>query len=211
VNSVIETATTGRSKCRGCSKSIAKGELRFGDSVPNPYGEGDTLIWFHLPCAACMRPEQFLPALNAHSPSPPDADSLREMAEFGVEYPRVARLAHAERAASGRAHCRSCRELIEKGRFRLALQAFEDGRMGPIGSIHVECAEAYFGTADLLERIERLTPELDDEARAELGEALKHQRVPTEEELRLAKTSGEPSEPEPNDVAECDGADTRAD
>lgn len=156
------------------------------------------MIWFHLPCAACLRPEQFLPVLNAHTPEPPDADWLRRTAEVGVQFPKLARLGHAERAASGRAHCRSCRELIEKGRFRLALQAFEDGRMGPIGSIHVECAEAYFGTADLLDRLERLTPELDAEARAELAEALKHQRKPSEEELRLAKTTGDGSELEAN-------------
>lgn len=196
MNSVIESATTGRSKCRGCGKSIAKGDLRFGDSVPNPYAEGETLIWFHLPCAACMRPEQFLPALKAHSPAPADAEWLERTAQLGVEHPRVARLGHAERAASGRAHCRSCRETIDKGHFRIALQAFEDGRMGSIGSIHIECAQAYFGTANILDRIQRLTPELDAEAVAEIQAGLLNQRPapPEDEELRLAKTSGDPED-----------------
>lgn len=160
--------------------------------MPNPYAEGETLVWFHLPCAACMRPEQFLPVLKAHSPAPPDAEWLLKASEGGVEHPRVARLGHAERAASGRAHCRSCRETIDKGHFRIALQSFEDGRMGSIGSIHVECAEAYFGTADILDRIERLTPELDAEAISEIRAGLANQRpAPPEEEARLAKTSGE--------------------
>lgn len=166
--------------------------------MPNPYAEGETLVWFHLQCAACMRPEQFLPVLKAHSPAPPDAEWLLKASEGGVEHPRVARLGHAERAASGRAHCRSCRETIDKGHFRIALQSFEDGRMGSIGSIHIECAEAYFGTADILDRIERLTPELDAEAISEIRAGLANQRPapPPEEEARLAKTSGETEDSE---------------
>jgi hypothetical protein len=39
---------------------------------------------------------------------------------------------------------------------------FEEGRFSPIGSIHVECASAYFGTKDLLERMRKLTPSLAD-------------------------------------------------
>jgi hypothetical protein len=38
----------------------------------------------------------------------------------------VPRLHGAERAASGRASCRSCRELIGKGEWRLPLVFFEE-------------------------------------------------------------------------------------
>ncbi len=65
----------------------------------------------------------------------------------------------AERAPSGRARCRSCRELIEKEAWRLSLAMFEDGRMNPIGFIHVPCAGEYFGTADVIARLDRLHPD----------------------------------------------------
>jgi hypothetical protein len=52
---------------------------------------------------------------------------------------------------------------------------FEDGRFSPIGTIHTECALAYFGTAEVVERLERLQA-LDDSMRAELLDQLLHPR-----------------------------------
>ena len=49
---VFEEASSGRSKCRGCGVPIAKGELRFGERLPNPFGEGEVTHWFHPMCAA---------------------------------------------------------------------------------------------------------------------------------------------------------------
>ena len=34
---VIEPASSGRAKCRGCGRAIAKGELRLGERLPNPF------------------------------------------------------------------------------------------------------------------------------------------------------------------------------
>lgn len=186
----IQAAPTGRAKCKGCGKAIAKGELRFGEAGPNSYGEGEALTWFHLPCAALMRPEKLAPLLESTSEELPERAWLAETARVGVEHERLSRLVRAERASSGRAHCRSCRELIAKGDWRLALQMFEEGRPNPIGTIHAQCAEAYFGTADVLERIRRLTPELSESDVADLGHALSEQRP------GLAKTQGadEPDE-----------------
>ena len=45
---VIEAAPTGRAKCRGCGRAIARGELRFGERLPNAYGEGIALHADHL-------------------------------------------------------------------------------------------------------------------------------------------------------------------
>jgi hypothetical protein len=45
---VIEPASSGRAKCRGCDRPIAKGELRFGERQPNAFGEGEMTLWFHL-------------------------------------------------------------------------------------------------------------------------------------------------------------------
>lgn len=131
-----------------------------------------------------MRPEKLTPVLAATSEELPERDWLTEVARIGVEHPRLARLVRAERASSGRAHCRSCRELIAKGEWRFALQTFEEGRFSPIGTIHVNCAEAYFGTADVLSRARRLTPGLTDEDAADLSRALSEQRP------GLAKTQG---------------------
>lgn len=176
VPDVIQRASSGRAKCRGCTQAIAKGELRFGESLPNAYAEGEALYWFHLYCAAAMRPEKFLPALEQSAEPVEQREELRRTAELGVAHPRLPRLLRAERAPSGRAHCRSCRELIEKGEWRLSLQMFEETRFAPIGSIHIGCSEAYFGTRELLDRIQRLTPGLGEDDVRSLVEGLATQR-----------------------------------
>lgn len=184
----IQAAPTGRAKCRGCGNAIAKGELRFGETGPNSFGEGEATSWFHLACAALMRPEKLLPVVEATTDELPERGWIEEAARFGVEHRRLPRLLRAERASSGRAHCRSCRELIAKGDWRFALQMFEEGRPSAIGTIHVSCAEAYFGTADVLPRARRLTPDLSDADLVDLERALSEQRP------GLAKTQGSDSE-----------------
>ena len=61
---VIEPASSGRAKCRGCEQKIAKGELRLGEKLPNPYGEGEMTLWFHPLCGAFKRPEVLLEAME---------------------------------------------------------------------------------------------------------------------------------------------------
>lgn len=176
VPDLIQAAPSGRAKCRGCGRAIAKAELRFGEAAPNAFGEGESISWFHLDCGALMRPEKFLPVLGACSEQIDERAWLEQTARVGIEHPRLARLTRAERASSGRATCRSCRELIAKGEWRFALQLFEEGRATPIGTIHAGCAQAYFGTAEVLGRARRLTPELDDAEATELEKALAVQR-----------------------------------
>jgi hypothetical protein len=186
----IQEAPTGRAKCRGCGKTIGKGELRFGEAGPNQYGEGEATSWFHVACAALMRPEKLQPVLEASTEEIDERAWLLETARVGMEHERLPRLLRAERASSGRAHCRSCRELIAKGDWRFALQMFEEGRPNSIGTIHASCAEAYFGTADVLERARRLTPDLSDADAADLEQALAQQRP------GLAKTQASDDEDE---------------
>jgi hypothetical protein len=173
---VIEHASSGRAKCRSCDQPIAKGELRFGERQPNAFGDGEMTLWFHLPCGAYSRPEPFLEAQSA-SPAGGELDALKAAARFGIEHRRVPRLHGAERAASGRASCRSCRELIGKGEWRLPLVFFEEYRFNPGGYIHAQCAQSYFETTDLLERIRRFSPQLDEAELAELAAALAATRV----------------------------------
>ena len=68
----------------------------------------------------------------------------------------------AERAPSGRAQCRSCREAIEKGAWRIPLVFYEEGQFAPSGSIHLSCARAYLETTDVLPRLRRFSPGLSE-------------------------------------------------
>jgi hypothetical protein len=180
VPDVIETAKSARASCRGCGRRIDRGDLRFGESLPNAYAEGESLFWFHLVCAACMRPDKFGAALATCCQPIPESDWLTQAVGDGLAHEQLSRLARAERAPSGNAHCRQCRELVSKGSWRLALQIFEEGRMQPIGTIHAECAEAYFGTSDILDRVQRLTDGLTS---AELNEVARCIRAHSGEPL----------------------------
>lgn len=193
VPDVILPAASARAKCRGCGRPIAKGELRFGESLPNAFAEGEALFWFHLDCAACMRPEKFGAFLATFTDPLPNREWLEETARVGVAHRRLPRIARAERASSGRATCRFCRELIEKGSFRIALQMFEDTRMNPIGTIHVSCAEGYFGVRDIVPRLAKLSPDLTEADLQEIQRLI--DTAPPAD--RLAKTRPEEETPEP--------------
>ncbi|MBI5508927.1 MAG: hypothetical protein HY903_09255 [Deltaproteobacteria bacterium] len=146
---VLEAAVTNRARCRGCGLAIQKGTLRFGERVPNPYGEGEdeTTYWFHVPCAARRRPERFA-ALDAAALAPlPDGPALQALAQRGATHHRLARIAGVERARSGRAKCRHCKEAIAAGTRRIVLTIWQQARFVPMGFVHSACAAAYFGTA----------------------------------------------------------------
>ena len=159
---VIEPAPTGRAKCRGCGEKIAEGELRFGESLPNPFAEGETTHWFHPECGAYKRPQPFLEMLAARTEPIPDGERLKAEAEKGIALHRLPRCSGAERAASGRAACRSCKKPIEKGAWRIPLVFWEEGQFSPAGFIHLPCAQAYFETTELLPRLKRFAPGLCD-------------------------------------------------
>jgi hypothetical protein len=65
--------------------------------------------------------------------------------------------------------CRSCRGNIEKGAWRISLVYYEHGRFEPSGFIHVPCARAYLETTDVLPRLKRFAPQLNDEDLREIG------------------------------------------
>lgn len=191
--SVIERASSGRAKCRACGQAIAKGEERFGEALPNAYGEGESLFWFHLRCAACCRPEPFLAVLEQVEHAPAESAELGALARGGQAEPRLSRILRAERASSGRARCRYCRELIEQGAWRLALQMFEEGRFNSIGTIHASCAVHYFGAEPTLERLTLPGNQLDS---VELAQVVDSMREGATRPIQpgLAKTSADESE-----------------
>ncbi|MCA9752646.1 MAG: hypothetical protein KC591_10680 [Gemmatimonadetes bacterium] len=167
----FEIAPSGRAKCRACGRAIAKGELRFGERLPNPYAEGEMTLWFHPECGALARPETFREALPSLTEPLPDRERLEGIAALGVEHRRLPRVCGAERSPSGRAKCRACREPIPKDAWRIKLQYFQDARFEPAGAIHAHCAAEYLGTADVVDRARHFT-ELTEADSAELRLAL---------------------------------------
>ena len=165
---VFEPAATGRSKCRGCKQPLQKGELRFGEALPNPFGEGEVTHWFHPMCAAYKRPEVLLEALAAAGPVG-DRESLERIAKASLAAHRLPRIDGAERSPSGQAKCRHCHEPIEKGAWRVRLVFHEEGTFSPGGYIHLACRQPYFEQADILDQVLHFSPALNDEDREALG------------------------------------------
>lgn len=166
---LFEAAVSGRSKCRGCAQPIRRGELRFGECLPNLFGEGEMTLWFHPPCAAYKRPQSFLDALPAAPEGVPDRERLAAEARLGAAHRRLPRVDGAERSPTGQARCRSCREIIERGSWRIRLTFYEEGRFSAGGFVHLACRRAYFETeADIMDRLLHFSPALDAEAREQL-------------------------------------------
>jgi hypothetical protein len=172
---LIEKAASGRAKCRGCDQRIAAGEMRFGERLPNPFAEKDGELmthWFHLACAAFTRPEAFLETSGISDTPIDDKDALEREARLGVAHRRLPRVRAVQRASSGRAACRACREPIAKDTWRIALAFYEDGRFVPSGYIHAGCAAAYLETTDVLARLRHFSPGLTDADFADIRAAL---------------------------------------
>jgi hypothetical protein len=170
----IESATTGRSKCRACGTAIPKGELRFGERLPNPFGDegSETTHWYHVLCGAYRRPESFAELLESDARMLDNYDELASAVSLGLAYRRVERINTTERAPSGRARCRHCREAIGKGDWRIGLVFFEEGVTNPAGFIHVSCAAGYFDTVEILDRLQHFGAELDADEVTEIGRLL---------------------------------------
>src|SRR5215831_8273356 len=102
---ILERAKTGRAKCRGCSRNIAAGKQRFGERLPNPFADdgGEMTHWFHIPCAAYMRPEPFLATLPEATEPIEDRAHLEHEAQLGLAHRRLPRATTIGRASPGRA------------------------------------------------------------------------------------------------------------
>ncbi|MEO6223039.1 MAG: PARP-type zinc finger-containing protein [Vicinamibacterales bacterium] len=171
---IIESAPSGRATCRGCSGKIPAGALRFGERLPNPYGDegAEMTHWFHLLCAAYRRPEPLLETLASTEAPIPDVDQLRQQAQPGVTHRRLPRVSTAGRASSGRATCRACKESIAKDSWRIALVFYDDGRFVPSGFIHAACVQPYLEATDIMDRVRHFSPDLTDADLEELRTAL---------------------------------------
>jgi len=173
---LFEPATTGRSKCRGCAQAIPRGELRFGERVPNSFGEGEATLWFHPLCAAYKRPEALLEALAETTDGVPNREVLERAALSSKAHERLQRIDGAERSPTGQAKCRHCHEPIEKGSWRLRVVFYEEGRFAPGGFIHLACRKAYFETDELVDQVLHFSPALNETDRQELAQGLRDAR-----------------------------------
>lgn len=165
---IFEPASSGRAKCRGCGRAIAKDELRFGERLPNPFAEGEMTLWFHPLCAAYKRPEAVLQGLGEATEPVPDAAALEQAARANSAHRRLSRIDGAERAPSSQAKCRACKAKIEKGSWRIRLVYFEEGRFTPGGFIHLGCRQAHFEGHDALAPMLHFSSSLSDEERNDL-------------------------------------------
>jgi hypothetical protein len=146
---VIEGARSSRSRCKTCRRGIDKDTLRLGILIEGPYGTG--YMWHHLKCAAKRRFEQVAEAYeqeawnNAKKPPEdvPPLDKLQKLHDDTDKQRKERKqIPYAEPAPSGRARCKHCSELIEKGSMRVVLgRAVEFGnqvRTTPI-NVHPRC------------------------------------------------------------------------
>ncbi len=131
---IIEHARSGRSKCKGCRKLIAKDDLRLGVLVEGPYGLGH--MWYHLECSAqhvLAKVEQaYETSAWENAKAPPDPNDLPDLAglrELGAkalaEREEKAKnrktIPYAEIAPSDRSKCKHSGEAIPKGSVRIVL------------------------------------------------------------------------------------------
>ena len=128
-------------------------------------------LWFHPLCAAYKRPEAILQTLAETSEGVPDRETLERAARGNSAHRRLPRIDGVQRAPNSRAKCRSCREPIERGTWRMRLVFFEEGRFLPGGFVHLDCRGAHFENHDVLDPMLHFSPDLSDDERAELARA----------------------------------------
>lgn len=141
----IESAKTGRSKCRKCREGIAKEELRFG-IISYQFDTDGSWTWYHLPCGAALNPESFEAAVVEYGAEIPDIDELRATAKIAARKNLMPRI---EAAPSGRAACLGCSEKIKpKGTLRVVIEREVDDTPGLTrpGYLHVGCALGHVET-----------------------------------------------------------------
>ncbi|HET9253046.1 MAG TPA: hypothetical protein VFP58_13115 [Candidatus Eisenbacteria bacterium] len=80
----------------------------------------------------------------------------------------------AERAPTGQAKCRCCRNPIERGTWRIRLVFFEEGRFSPGGFLHLTCHPTYFEGHDVLEPLLHFSSTLDEAGREDLTRAYRN-------------------------------------
>jgi poly(ADP-ribose) polymerase-like protein len=176
-STTIEVAKTGRARCRICREAIAKGDLRFGEEMPNAFSDsgGTTWGWHHLTCAARKMAPKVKEALTRFVGPVPNQAEIDALLAEGEKKAAAAPAAfpYAERAPTGRSKCLQCEEPIEKGTLRIAverqLEAMGMSRTGA-GYLHPTCAMDYVADDSLLEVVRNNSKGLSSEDLQEIAE-----------------------------------------
>jgi poly [ADP-ribose] polymerase len=171
VPSRIELSPSARAKCRTCKQPIAKDDLRFAEAVSSAYDDDESLIYYHLACAASKRPAQFGPVLAKYKKSVPDRAALETTMQTSGTTNRLESIQFADRAPTGRATCQHCRELIPKDSLRIAFKLDADPFTPGTGFIHAACGRAFAG-AGIVERLKTRSKKLGKPQLAELAKIL---------------------------------------
>jgi hypothetical protein len=171
----IEVAKSGRASCRTCKQTIAKGELRFGEEVQTQFSDAPSLQWHHLMCAAKNKPAQLTDALAQYPEEIPDRAALEKTIEDAKKTQKPGQFPYADRAPTGRAKCIECRETIEKGSLRVAVEREVDtgAFMGKSAAyLHPRCAAKAIEGGDVYEKIRANSLGLEERDLAELKKEL---------------------------------------
>jgi hypothetical protein len=141
-DSKIESAKTGRSKCRKCRDKIEKDTLRMG-IISYQFDSDGSWGWHHLACGAAVNPAGFETAVEEYDGTIDGIDELRVEAKKAARKTLVPRV---EPAPSGRAACQKCGDKITpKGTLRVVIEREveeQEGMTRP-GYIHVACANGF--------------------------------------------------------------------
>jgi hypothetical protein len=151
---VIEEAKSGRAACRTCKQPIAKGALRLGVETPNSFGDAPSLQWHHLTCAAGKLPVELKAALAEYPGEVPDRAALDAAMADAIQKgnAKPGGFPYVDRAPTGRARCLQCREAIDKGVLRVAIERdIETGGMAQksAGYLHPACAATHAAEKEL--------------------------------------------------------------
>jgi hypothetical protein len=175
---IIEGARSSRSRCKTCRRTIDKGKLRIGILIEGPFGTG--YLWHHLNCAARRQPDAVTEAYEneawkeAKEPlaKVPTLESLQKLRDQAAQQRKERKpVPRVELAPSGRARCKQCEELIEKGAPRVVLgREVEFGntvRTSPV-NVHPHCVaaeleqpDAAFEEAGLMDTLRENSGDLD--------------------------------------------------
>lgn len=145
---VIEEAKSGRASCRTCKKTIAKGELRFGEEAANAFGDAPSMRWHHLACAAARLPAELKEVLDKYPGEVPDRAALEKTMADAIAggHAKPGGFPYADKAPTGRARCMQCQTAIEKDTVRIAIEReIDTGATVTRGAgyLHPACTAAY--------------------------------------------------------------------
>ncbi|KAF7030542.1 hypothetical protein CFC21_042063 [Triticum aestivum] len=194
----VEYAKSGRSSCKGCSATIAKGALRLGASARDPRGY-DSTKWYHVACFPVsshpLGPVEEVEGFDSIKDD--DREELRELEKnnkrdqtavspLEVPSPKKAKVlpkaevaekgsVSVEYAKSARSTCKTCNASITKGALRIGVSAHDPRGFDSTKWYHVACFPTSSHPLGPVEKLKGFESIKDDD-REELRELEKNKK-----------------------------------